>query len=55
MYTQKLDISDYNFEKKKYDGVMNYAQNKRQQVILTEIYAKKYNNISFYSMHPGWR
>jgi len=33
MLTQKLDYEDFNFEKMtKYDGVMAYAQNKRQQV-----------------------
>lgn len=33
MLVQKLDSDDFNFEKGgKYNGVMVYAQNKRQQV-----------------------
>jgi dehydrogenase/reductase SDR family protein 12 len=54
MYTEKLNILDLNFLEKPYDGVKYYAQTKRQQVILTEIWAKKYTDIKFYSMHPGW-
>lgn len=36
MLVQKLDYEDFNFSKMakgKYNGVMAYAQNKRQQVI----------------------
>lgn len=55
MLVQTLNINDLQFEKlKPFDGTMAYAQNKRQQVIMTEQYAKKYPNIQFSSMHPGW-
>lgn len=55
MLVQTLNINDLQFEKlKPFDGTMAYAQNKRQQVIMTEQYAKKYPNIHFSSMHPGW-
>ena len=54
MLTNKLDITDLNFEKMNpFDGTMAYAQNKRQQVIMTQEYAKKYPGIFFASMHPG--
>ncbi|KAE9617462.1 putative NADP-retinol dehydrogenase [Lupinus albus] len=39
-----------------FNGVEQYARNKRIQVALTETWADKYKNkgIGFYSMHPGW-
>ena len=55
MLVQNLNVTDLQFEKMKpFDGTMAYAQNKRQQVVMTEQYAKKYPNIHFSSMHPGW-
>ncbi|GLU16476.1 hypothetical protein SLE2022_329090 [Rubroshorea leprosula] len=57
MYTTPLtndlqvEFSDENF-----DGVEQYARNKRVQVALTEKWAEMYKNkgIEFFSMHPGW-
>ncbi|XP_075055168.1 dehydrogenase/reductase SDR family member 12 [Mixophyes fleayi] len=54
MLVQKLDVSDFQFEKGTFDGTMAYAQNKRQQVILTEQWAKSHPKIHFSVMHPGW-
>ncbi|KAL4220347.1 hypothetical protein ACF0H5_020753 [Mactra antiquata] len=55
MLTQTLKTKDLQFEKMKpFDGTMAYAQNKRQQIIMTEQYAKMFPKIYFYSMHPGW-
>ncbi|CAF0853642.1 unnamed protein product [Brachionus calyciflorus] len=55
MLVQKLDYEDLNHEKmKKFDGTMAYAQNKRQQVVMSEYLARKYPNIYFATMHPGW-
>lgn len=55
MLTVKLDHEDFNHDKmKKFDGTMVYAQNKRQQVVMTEYLAKQNPNIYFASMHPGW-
>lgn len=55
MLVQKLNLNDLQFEQMKpFDGTMAYAQNKRQQVIMTEQYAAKYPNIHFSCMHPGW-
>ena len=51
---QKLDIKDLQFEKMNpFDGTMAYAQNKRQQVVMTEKWAEKHKEIFFSSMHPG--
>ncbi|KAL3847418.1 hypothetical protein ACJMK2_018329 [Sinanodonta woodiana] len=55
MLVQKLNIDDLQFEKMaKFDGTMAYAQNKRQQVVMTEQYAKRYPDVHFSCMHPGW-
>ncbi|XP_040912505.1 dehydrogenase/reductase SDR family member 12 [Toxotes jaculatrix] len=54
MLTQRLNVDDLQFEKGTFDGTMAYAQNKRQQVILTERWASQHKEIHFSSMHPGW-
>lgn len=54
MLVQKLDVLDLQFEKGTFDGTMAYAQNKRQQVILTEQWAKALPKVHFSVMHPGW-
>lgn len=54
MLTQKLNVEDLQFEKGTFDGTMAYAQNKRQQVILTERWAAQHKDVHFSSMHPGW-
>ncbi|RMC07168.1 hypothetical protein DUI87_16624 [Hirundo rustica rustica] len=54
MLVQKLNISDLQSENGPFDGTMVYAQNKRQQVVLTEQWAKAHRNIHFSVMHPGW-
>uniref|UniRef100_A0A8D2ZX73 Dehydrogenase/reductase (SDR family) member 12 n=1 Tax=Scophthalmus maximus TaxID=52904 RepID=A0A8D2ZX73_SCOMX len=54
MLTQKLNVGDLQFEKGTFDGTMAYAQNKRQQVILTERWASQHKEVHFSSMHPGW-
>ncbi|XP_041067359.1 dehydrogenase/reductase SDR family member 12 [Carcharodon carcharias] len=54
MLVQKLNVDDLQFEKGRFDGTMAYAQNKRQQVTMTEQWAKIHKNIHFSCMHPGW-
>ncbi|KAM8850289.1 dehydrogenase/reductase SDR family member 12 [Spinachia spinachia] len=54
MLVQKLRVDDLQSEKGDFDGVMVYAQNKRQQVVLTQQWAKANPAIQFSSMHPGW-
>ena len=54
MLTNKLNLDDLQSEEMKpFDGTMVYAQNKRQQVIMTHQYAEKYPEVHFSSMHPG--
>ena len=54
MLTNKLDVDDLQTKKKTFDGTMVYAQNKRQQIVISEKWAKKYPGIQFTTMHPGW-
>ncbi|XP_054889611.1 dehydrogenase/reductase SDR family member 12-like isoform X2 [Poeciliopsis prolifica] len=54
MLVQNLRFDDLQSEKGHFDGVMVYAQNKRQQVVLTEHWAKANPVIHFSAMHPGW-
>ena len=55
MLVQKLDLKDLQFEKMtKFDGTMAYSQTKRQEVIMTDMYAKQYPKVHFSVCHPGW-
>ncbi|KAI8550688.1 hypothetical protein RHMOL_Rhmol06G0127500 [Rhododendron molle] len=55
MYTTPL-TEDLQFSRGNFDGVEQYARNKRIQIALTEKWAETYKDkgIGFYSMHPGW-
>jgi len=55
MLVQKLDVKDLqSSQMSPFDGTMVYAQNKRQQVVMTEQWAKEYEDVHFSVMHPGW-
>lgn len=54
MYTHKLNLADLQSENGTFDGTMVYAHQKRQQVIMTEQWAKAFPEIHFSVMHPGW-
>jgi len=55
MLVQKLDTTDLQFEQMTpFDGTMAYAQNKRQQIVMTEKWAAANESIKYYVMHPGW-
>ena len=54
MLTQKLQLDDLQFEKGTFDGTRAYAQQKRQQVAITEEWSKMHLNIHFSTTHPGW-
>jgi len=54
MYLQKLDLSDLLFEKNSYNKYTGYANAKRAQIILSELFSKQYPQYLFSSMHPGW-
>ena len=52
MLTEGLSLD---FESREnFDGVKVYAQTKRMQQVLTEVWAKKYPHLNFYAPHPGW-
>lgn len=56
MYTQRLNTSDMNWNGRPYDGVRAYAETKRAQVVLSELWADELKGTSVVSnaMHPGW-
>ncbi|XP_068605422.1 dehydrogenase/reductase SDR family member 12-like [Brachionichthys hirsutus] len=54
MLVEKLRVYDLQSENGPFDGVMVYAQNKRQQVVLTQQWANANPDIHFSVMHPGW-
>lgn len=56
MYTQKLDLRALRGEVRSFDGVRAYAQTKRAQVVLNEMWADRLAPLGVVSnaMHPGW-
>lgn len=61
MLTENLVIDDMQCENvKKFDGMVQYARDKRRQVVIGEALADEFGrseqtkNIGVYSMHPGW-
>jgi NAD(P)-dependent dehydrogenase (short-subunit alcohol dehydrogenase family) len=56
MYTRRLQVRDPNWEQRRYDGVAAYAETKRAQVVLAELFAERLRGtrITVNAMHPGW-
>jgi NAD(P)-dependent dehydrogenase (short-subunit alcohol dehydrogenase family) len=54
LYTQKLSLPVLRGEVARFDGVVAYAQTKRAEVILNELWATKQPDVTFSTMHPGW-
>jgi NAD(P)-dependent dehydrogenase (short-subunit alcohol dehydrogenase family) len=56
MYARKLALDDPNWERRDYDGVLAYAETKRAQVVLAELWAEELagSSVAVNSMHPGW-
>lgn len=56
MYTQRLDLEDTQWAERPFDGVTAYAQTKRAEVVLTELWAERlgFDGIAVHAMHPGW-
>jgi NAD(P)-dependent dehydrogenase (short-subunit alcohol dehydrogenase family) len=56
MYTRRLNVRDPNWKKREYDGVLAYAETKRAQVVLADLWAEELRGTSVVvnSMHPGW-
>ena len=54
MLVLKLDPHDLQFQNyRNFDGTYAYAQNKRQQVVMTRQWSTQWPDIHFSSMHPG--
>jgi NAD(P)-dependent dehydrogenase (short-subunit alcohol dehydrogenase family) len=56
MLTQRLRLDDPQWLSRDYDGVTAYAETKRAQIVLAELWAKEFegSNVTVNSMHPGW-
>ncbi len=56
MYTRRLSLQDPNWEQREYDGVIAYAETKRAQVVLAELWAEELagSSVVVNAMHPGW-
>jgi len=56
MYTRRLNVKDPNWKRREYDGVLAYAETKRAQVVLSELWAEELRGSSVVvnAMHPGW-
>jgi NAD(P)-dependent dehydrogenase (short-subunit alcohol dehydrogenase family) len=56
MYAQKLDLEDLQSEHGEFNGTIAYAQAKRAQVMLTELWAERLegSGVTINAMHPGW-
>ena len=56
MLTTRLEVDDPQWSGRAYDGVRAYAETKRAQVILAELWAHEFRDtkVRVNSMHPGW-
>ena len=56
MYSQKIQVNDLQSQRGEYSGSTAYARAKRGLMILTEEWAKRWqdDDISVNAMHPGW-
>ncbi|CRX38238.1 SDR family NAD(P)-dependent oxidoreductase [Estrella lausannensis] len=55
MYLRALNLDDLTFDKRPYNPYLAYANAKRAQVDLTELYADHFKEGYLFScMHPGW-
>jgi dehydrogenase/reductase SDR family protein 12 len=56
MYTRRLNLEDPNWTRRDYDGLLAYAETKRAQVVLAELWAQELleTSVVVNAMHPGW-
>jgi NAD(P)-dependent dehydrogenase (short-subunit alcohol dehydrogenase family) len=56
MYTARLDLDSLLGASEPFRGAAAYAQTKRIEVILNEMWAQRHRgtDITFHAMHPGW-
>lgn len=56
MYTRRLNLDDVGWRERSYEGVVAYAETKRAQVVLAELWAEALRGtpVVVNAMHPGW-
>ncbi len=54
MYPVRLSLAALQGNATRFDGVAAYAQTKRAEIILNELWAARVPEIRFHAMHPGW-
>jgi dehydrogenase/reductase SDR family member 12 len=56
MYAEGLPVRDFQSEETRYSPNTLYARTKREQVVITELWAQKLapRRICVHAMHPGW-
>ncbi len=54
MYSVGLDLSDWQWTRRDYDGTKAYAMTKRAEVALNELWANRQPWLTSSAMHPGW-
>jgi dehydrogenase/reductase SDR family protein 12 len=56
MYLQKLKVDDLQSQQGSFNGTLAYAQTKRAQVMLAELWAERLagSGVTVNAMHPGW-
>jgi NAD(P)-dependent dehydrogenase (short-subunit alcohol dehydrogenase family) len=54
MYPVRLDLEALQGQGRRFDGVAAYAQTKRAEVVLNELWAEREPALTFAAMHPGW-
>jgi NAD(P)-dependent dehydrogenase (short-subunit alcohol dehydrogenase family) len=56
MYGQSLPVDDFQSESSRYSGKKLYARTKREEVVITELWANELAplGVVVHAMHPGW-
>jgi len=56
MYARRLRLDDPGWQRRAYDGALAYAETKRAQVVLAELWAEELRGtrVTVNAMHPGW-
>ena len=56
MYTRRVELADAEWIQRDFDGLVAYAEAKRAQVVLAQLWAQELDakGVRVYAMHPGW-